>query len=162
SPDGRSVAAENADRTLTLWEVASAQERGRLGKPVAQRAQPDPGMAAVAFVVGDIPGGPAEHAGPGGVAFSAAGRALAPRGADGTVRVWDVTAGKEIRHYTGHGNPVATIAFARDGKALASGASDTTLLLWDTASLSKGRTAPPGPGLSAAEVEALWGELAGA
>ncbi len=32
SPDGRTLATENADRTITLWEVASGKMRAQLGK----------------------------------------------------------------------------------------------------------------------------------
>src|SRR5262249_62379436 len=108
-----------------------------------------------------ISGGFSGPGGPVGVTFSPDGRVLAVRGADLSVRIWDLTAGKEISQLKGHGGRIETIAFAPSGKALASGATDTTILLWDTAGplkdLSKLRPAQ----LTESEVEAIWSDLAG-
>jgi WD40 repeat protein/beta-lactamase regulating signal transducer with metallopeptidase domain len=162
SPDGRVLAAENADHTVTLWEVASARERGRLGQPAAGGPRPGATMTGVAVFVAGMPAAGSAAAGPVGVAFAPDGRTLAVRGPDRSVRVWDVAAGKEVGRFAGHEGPVETVAFGPGGKALASGAADTTVLLWDAASLRKDLPAPPAAELSAAEVEALWDDLAGA
>src|SRR5262249_34230938 len=37
SPDSRTMATENADGALTLWEVASGKQRGQLGQAVATK-----------------------------------------------------------------------------------------------------------------------------
>jgi hypothetical protein len=110
---------------------------------------------------GGIGGGFTDPAGPVGLAFSPDGRALAARGADLSVHVWDVTAGKEIGQLKGHSGRIETVTFAPDGKTLASGATDTTILLWDTAGLVKELAKAQAVELSAAEVETLWGDLAG-
>jgi WD40 repeat protein len=162
SPDGRALATENADRTVTLWEVASGRERGRLGKAVAGGLRADAAMGGVMVVVNGLPNMGGEPPGSVGLAFSPDGRALATRAPDHSVRVWDLTAGKEVRTFAGHAGRVETVAFSPDGKVLASGAADTTLLLWDAAGLGKDLQALPPAELSAAEVKAIWGELAGA
>jgi WD40 repeat protein/beta-lactamase regulating signal transducer with metallopeptidase domain len=150
APDGRTIATENADRTVTLWEVASGKERARLGKPSADRPQRNAGSMVFTIAVdGDGfltgPGGPG---GPVGVAFSPDGRALLERGPDRSVRVWDVDAGKELDRLQGHQGQIETVAFAPDGRSLASGGTDTTILLWDAAHPLKGLAKLPAVELS--------------
>jgi hypothetical protein len=75
------------------------------------------------------------HSGPVfGVAFSVDGRKAASGGADGSVRLWDVKAGKEQRRFDGHNGPVWTVAISPDGRRLASGGFDRTIRLWDPVS----------------------------
>ncbi len=69
------------------------------------------------------------------VALTADRRAMATAGADGVVRVWDVTVpGRAAligRPLTGHTDTVFTVAFSPDGRTLASGGGDRTVRLWD-------------------------------
>jgi WD40 repeat protein len=68
------------------------------------------------------------------VAFSPDGKMLASGGADGTVKVWDIAAKKELRTLgTKSDTPVLTVAFSPDGKMLASGGVDDTVKLWNVA-----------------------------
>ena len=162
SPDSRTLATENANRTITLWEVASGKKRGHLGKAVVEQPQSNGVMKLEATVViNGMGGGSRDPAGPVGLAFSPDGRALAARGPDLSVRVWDVTAGKEIGQLKGHSGRIETVAFAPDGKTLASGAADTTILLWDAVSPLKELAKVQTVELRAAEMESLWGDLAG-
>lgn len=164
SPDGRTLAAENADRTITLWEVASGKEQAQIGKPAPEPPQAGGGMMLNLVIDGDgdgLFGGFTERAGPVGLTFSPDGRALAARGPDRSVHVWDVAGGKEIRRLKGHEGRVETVAFAADGKTLASGAADTTVLLWDANGPIKDLPKPEAAELPAAEVESLWADLAG-
>src|SRR5262249_19636426 len=48
----------------------------------------------------------------------------------GTLRLWDVVTGKELRPFGGHSRGVGHVAFAPDGKTLASGSWDRTGRLW--------------------------------
>jgi WD40 repeat protein len=160
SPDGRTLATENPNRTITLWEVASGKKRGQLGQSPAEQPRPNNGTMDVVIDLDGMGGGFTDPAGPIGLAFSPDGRALAARGGDLSVRIWDVTAGKEIGQLKGHGGRVDTVAFAADGKTLASGATDTTILLWDAAAPLKELAKPRTVELPAAEVESLWGDLA--
>ncbi len=156
SPDGRVLATENADQSVTLWEVASGKERAQLGKVVA--ANPPAGAAAELVFALKVAGA---GAAPVSLAFSPDGRALVARGPDLSVRVWDVTAGKEVSQFKGHEGRVEALAFAPDGKTVASGSADTTVLLWDAEALMKDLSRPQPAELPDAAVESLWDDLAG-
>jgi WD40 repeat protein len=155
SADGRSLAAENSDQTVSVWEVASGKRRVHLGAPLAVK-QSGGGMMAFTVV-----GGPASSAGPAApvaVAFSPDGRRLAS-GAGNSVKLWDLTLGNEIKQLDGHQGKVVSLAFSPDGKALATGSDDTTVLSWGMAELGTG----PGTEteLAEKELETLWADLAG-
>jgi WD40 repeat protein len=59
------------------------------------------------------------------------GRVLASGSADGTVRLWDVEAGREKTVLRGHKGRVNAVSYASKGSLLASGSSDWSVRLWD-------------------------------
>jgi WD40 repeat protein/mono/diheme cytochrome c family protein len=65
------------------------------------------------------------------VAFSPDGKLAAIAGADKTVRIYDVEAGRDLRRCIGHTASVWCVAFSPDGTQLLSGSKDATLRLWD-------------------------------
>ncbi len=74
------------------------------------------------------------HTGPvTSVAFSPNGLRLASASWDGTVKVWSVATGLEVRTFKGHTGLVISVAFSPDGTRLASASGDGTVKVWDAA-----------------------------
>jgi len=65
------------------------------------------------------------------IAFSLDGGRALSGGADRTLSLWDVAAGKEIHRLRGHSGAVTTVAFSPDGLLGLSGSRDGTVRIWD-------------------------------
>ena len=65
-----------------------------------------------------------------GIVFSPQGTTLALGGQDGTVRLWDVTSGRELQRLEGHRDSVLAVSFSPQGTTLASGGQDGTVRLY--------------------------------
>ena len=74
------------------------------------------------------------------VAFSPNGSLVLSSGEDGTLKLWDVSTGREIRTFTGHAKKVFSVAFSPDGQFALSGSEDRSMKLWDIATGSEIRT----------------------
>jgi WD40 repeat protein len=67
------------------------------------------------------------------LAFAPDGKTLLAGAWDGSLRLWDVATGKELRQHAGHKGWVRSVAFSPDGKTFASGGKDQIIRLWETA-----------------------------
>jgi WD40 repeat protein len=141
SPDGKTLAVggrvsanrgEPMPSRLRLWELVTGQERHRFK---------------------------GESIGVGSVAFRPDGRTLVSAGGTG-VWLWDVPTGEELRHCQGHDGGVSALAMSPGGDRVASAGWDTTVLVWDVADPVRQWQREPAK-LSAADLEALWTDLAG-
>jgi len=65
------------------------------------------------------------------VVFSSDGRRALSAGDDGTLRLWDVRLGREIRTLRGHAGALTSVALSADGRVALSGGQDGTARLWD-------------------------------
>jgi WD40 repeat protein len=105
SADGRTLLTWGRRQAMSLWEVASGGERGRLRSP------PKADAARCCALAPD-------------------GRVLAwtvyPYEA---VQVWDPFAGRPLGQVRGHRAPVTAVLVLPDGR-LVTGSQDTTLLVW--------------------------------
>jgi WD40 repeat protein len=110
SPDGRLLAAKSRGEPR-IWDGPLTLRDTTTGR-----------------IVATLPTGDSR-----GVAFSPDGRRLASAGFDGSIRLWDVRTGQELRALTGHTACVNSVAFSPDGRRLASASEDTTVKIWDAA-----------------------------
>ena len=115
SPDGRTLVSGGGDNTLKLWDATTGKELRTLSK----RGDETPLLEFSPSVMS--------------VAFSTDGRTLASGSQDKTIKLWDVSTGKELHTLSGHGKDVHSVVFSPDGRTLASGSYDNTAKLWDVA-----------------------------
>ena len=74
------------------------------------------------------------------IAIAPEGRTALSGSDDGTLKLWDLANGKELRTLTGHSKEVTSVAIAPDGRTALSGSLDKTLKLWDLVSGKELRT----------------------
>jgi WD40 repeat protein len=65
------------------------------------------------------------------VAFSASGRLLLSGSEDGTLKLWEVTTGREIRTLAGHSSTVTAVCFSPNGRLALSGSDSGGVMLWE-------------------------------
>lgn len=107
SPDGRTLATINREKTITLWEMASGKER--FSFPTSDRHTV--------------------------LTFTPDGRALLAGGESSVIYSYSVTTGKEVAQFKGHGGPITALAVKE--KILVSASTDTTALVWNLVGLEQ-------------------------
>jgi WD40 repeat protein len=128
SPDGRSLAAADGDKTLWLWDLADLTDSHHFG-------QPQPATEATNI---------------GAIAYSPDGRTLAIGGNNGRIQLRDIADPAAPRllsaTLTGGADPVYGLQFSRDGQVLASADQDGTIRLWEMS--DPAQPEPLGPAVS--------------
>jgi WD40 repeat protein len=160
SPDNQKLVAACDDGSLPTWNVVYSPGQpisADFGKPGLAFAH-GAGLTKAAFGVdsttlyaigrdktivvwklsSDVPIKNLAHANlVDAVAFNASGTLLATGSHDGTLRIWDVAKGQQVRQITAHKVPMMSqiycLAWSPDGKQLVSGSLDHSLNLWDAA-----------------------------
>jgi hypothetical protein len=108
APDGKTLATGSWDKTVKLWDVASARQMRTLR-----------GHAGLVHCV----------------AYSPDGRVLASAGWDGVVRLWDVATGRQRDAYQPHTDErIHGLAFSPDGRTIASSSMDRRVTVYEVAS----------------------------
>jgi RNA polymerase sigma factor (sigma-70 family) len=115
--DGKTVAVARKDGTVVrvvLTDVASALELRRF--EVETSGGPNPSYY---FPNWALP------------VFSPDGKVIALSSGDGTIQVWDMVTGNELRRFVGKGKANYSIAFSPSGKVLAAAGEDGAIRLWE-------------------------------
>ncbi|MCL2211012.1 MAG: caspase family protein [Treponema sp.] len=79
------------------------------------------------------------------VALSPDGKTIASGSYEGTIKIWDIITGREIRTFYGHLNNINDLTFSSNGKQIISGSSDNTIKIWDVYTENEIRTLPCNP-----------------
>ncbi len=66
----------------------------------------------------------------GAVTFSTNGKYMLTGSDQGTIRLWEVETGREMRRFDGHTGAINSVAFSHDGKYMLSASEDATARLW--------------------------------
>ncbi|KAL5480301.1 hypothetical protein ACEPAI_1571 [Sanghuangporus weigelae] len=128
SSNGRLIASASCDRTIKVWDLHSGEEIMTLADnsqsvsffPDGRR------LASVSYVrdgglrIWDVQ-----------TAVSPDGTRIASGHSDGTIILWDMSGGTELKRFAGDKNGVFSIAFSPDGSLLASGSSVDSTRIWE-------------------------------
>ena len=155
SPDGKRALSGGRDPTMRLWDLETGKEIRTLKHPSASvwdvafsldGTKALSGCSDGVVRVWELDSGKellALAAQKGGVAFTGAftldgkqvvtgaGNAWNNPKKEGTLRLWDLTTGKQVRQFEGHTQDIRRVAISPDGKQLLSGSFDGTMRLWE-------------------------------
>jgi WD40 repeat protein len=156
SPDAKRVVSGSDDRTAIIWDVASEKPIHKLDKhsgpvksvafsPNGDQVLSGGGYGDHAIILWDAKTGQevrrlhGHQHGVRGLAFLPNGKQAVSCSFDGTVRLWNLEDGKELRRFPGFDQPnlnavgkqVWCVAVSGDGKRLACGVRDRTARVFD-------------------------------
>jgi len=122
SPDGKTVLSGSQDGTVKQWDAVT----GDLKRTISL-------WNDFSYEVGDQKRDSEVWS----IAFSPDGKLLAAGAYNGTLRLWDLSTGKQSAVLKGHTSLINNLAFSPDGTLLATSGVDSTLFVWDVAKESQ-------------------------
>lgn len=117
SPDGRYLASGSYDKTVRVWDLASANAKRDDDADVVSTLK----SLRLEGHRGSV----------NGVAFNADGSMLASVSSDRTLRLWDLNDDNRVQVFEGSPGPLFCVAFHPQGRRLATIGQDKTIRLWD-------------------------------
>jgi WD40 repeat protein len=135
TPDGRLAVTVDLNGGAIVWETATGKVRFEPGNPAAVKGARQQ-VSTKTIVSAD---GRYETTDVQGAAFSRDGTRLVTRHGDwnGTLRVWDVAAGRDVATMTGVRGGLERIDVSPDGRLLLTGSEGNTLQIWELATRRK-------------------------
>ncbi len=156
SPDGKLLAASVTDGSMRIYDLTTGRERARRlvsenphrPQPPGPGAVPIPPPALLPGQFGLVPapaGGSVGDARPeaistlkfspdGSILAGGSRRAVKPGlSALAAIYLWDVSRGKELRHFPAHQGEINSVDFSPDGKTLVTTGGELVVRLWDVA-----------------------------
>ena len=148
SPDGTTIASCASDNSIRFWDVENGTHLRKLNTEYSTSniafspdGQTITGMSYGFVHQWNVETGeklqtipipiPRDAHISSDMAFSSHGTMAAMGFMDGTVRLWDVENGTQLRLLKGHTTWIRNVMFSQDGQTLASSSADRTTLLWD-------------------------------
>lgn len=131
SPSGTMLASGSQDETVRLWNVSTGENINILGKT----DNPSVAVQMLHILARRSPKS-VQHGSPiTSVAFSPDSTILASGETNGTVKLWDVSTGRNINTFHGPGGLFKSVSFSPDGMKLASSISGGygTVEIWEVA-----------------------------
>jgi WD40 repeat protein len=149
SPDDQQIVTASNDRTIRVWDAATAEQAAVIGgggsPAVDADFSGDGTRLAVGYVDGtiivwDVESGDdllrikAHDFGLSGLDFSPNGQRIVTAGSDGPARVWNAETGRQVLVLEGHEGVVTDAAFSPDNANIATVGDDGQLMVWDARS----------------------------
>lgn len=128
--EGKQLVTASADGLFRVWDLANGKEVRKFGKGVVQAGAG--GNAQIMVNGGVAMAMPLQMIR--GVDLTADGKVLGIANQDGTIQLYDVEQGKELRTIRNPRGAVMGLTFSPDGKTLVAKGTDQQLSRWETES----------------------------